>query len=249
MCPRCDPGHLGRRSLCMPRLLLSLISVLGLAAGCDASSSGSEGKIDFTPHSCGRIGCDFAAGIGVGGRVGLHIHGAEDVSTAGLDVRSLDTGVLTVTAVPDVAGQPTWELEAISAGTAELEVFDPAPADGGEEQSIDSLEVETLDLSGIGLVSFIGDAVGPDLGGEADESWTINAGAPVSFRVTPFVGDRVPTMGRYTYDVTIDDELRNGLIDPELSEGRLYFSAPAGDWSASWADDGGRTLDVVIHSQ
>jgi hypothetical protein len=221
------------------------LAALALAA-CDQSSAGDEGRIDFLPHSCGRIGCDFADGVGVGGRVGVHIRRVDGESVIELEVRSLDPAVLAVTPIPDVAGQPTWEIAAVRAGVATIEVFD---ADGDGETVVDSLEVTVEELTGIGLVKFIGEAEGPEPDDDVDEVWTIAAGEPTSFRVTPFVGDREPTMGRYLYEVEIDAEIRNGLIDSEVSDGRLYFSILAGDWSASWEDEQGRTLEVLLRAR
>ena len=224
---------------------IAALALLALAA-CDQSSAGDEGRIDFLPHSCGRIGCDFADGVGVGGRVGLHIRRVDGESVIGLEVRSLDPGVLAVTPVPDVAGQPTWEIAAVRAGVATIEVFE---SDVEGETVFDRLEVVTEELTGIGLVKFIGEADGPEPGEDVDEVWTIAAGEPISFRVTPFIGDRVAIMGRYQYEVEIDAVIRNELIDSELSDGRLYFRAVEGDWSASWEDEQGRTREVLLRAR
>lgn len=225
------------RALCVAGLL---------ASGC----GGDDGSavVEFSPISCGRIGCDFEQRIGVGGVIGLQIRLEGGASVVGLDVRSQQPQILTVTQVADVAGQPTWELEAISPGAAVLEAFDPPDDDGEVEASLGTFEIEVAAVDAIGLVNFIGEASGPTAEEGVDELWTVTAGAPVSFRVTPFIGGEA-TMGRYIYDVELDPAIFNGLIDSVVDEGRLHFIPEAGDMAATWTDEQNRVLQVLIRGQ
>lgn len=216
-----------------------------VALGC--GGDGGEPVVEFSPISCGRIGCDFEQRIGVGGVIGLQIRLAGGASVVGLDVRSRDPQILRAFQVADVAGQPTWELEAISPGVAVLEAIDPADGDE-DERILDTFEVEVAAIDSIGLVNFIGDAEGPELADGVDELWTVAADVPVSFRVTPFI-EGSATMGRYTYQVDLDPAIFNGLIDSVVNEGRLHFIPEAGDMAASWADDFGRELRVLIRAE
>ena len=228
----------------MPAARLLWIAVA--AAGC--SGGDTEPVVEFAPISCGRIGCNFEQRIGVGGVIGLQIRLEGGASVAGLEVRSRQPEILGVYPVADVAGQPAWELEAISPGIAELEAVDPAGEAGEQDEVLDTFDVEVVPVDSIGLVNFIGDAEGPESADEVDEIWTVPAGAPVSFRVTPFAGGAA-TMGRYTYEVDLDPAIFNNRIDSVVDEGRLHFIPDAGEMSASWADDFGRELRVLIRAR
>jgi hypothetical protein len=224
--------------------------LIALCAACLCTACGpddSEPVVEFSPISCGRIGCDFEQRIGVGGVIGVQIRLADGESVVGLDVRSVQPEILGVTQVADVAGQPTWELRAISPGVAVLEAFDPPPADDEDEEVLDRFEVEVAAIDSIGLVNFIGDATGPAVEDGFDEVWEVPSDRPVSFRVTPFI-DGAPTMGRFAYEVSLDPKIFNGLIDSETANGRLHFIPPKGEMPASWTDDFGRTLGVLIRS-
>jgi hypothetical protein len=225
--------------------------VLALCALCLCAACGPDGGepvVQFDPIDCGRIGCDFEQRIGVGGAIGLQIRLAEGESSVGLRVRSTDPTVLAVVQVADFAGQPTWELTAISPGTVDLEAVDPPDDDDEDEEILDTFEVETAAVTSIGLVNFIGDADGPVAKDGFDEVWEVPADLPVSFRVTPFI-DGAPTMGRYDYDVTLDPEIFNNLIDSVTAQGRLHFIPPEGDHEASWVDNADRSLRVLIEAK
>lgn len=212
------------------------------AIGCNASSEGDQGNVNFTPDNCGRTFCDFDDSIAVGGYVLMNIMGNEGISTAGATIVSDDPTVLEIVPVADVGGQPTWELTGINPGVARLEVYDAT------EALLDTLEVPVQDVGSLGLINGLGDAVGPEADPQYDEVWTVNADQAVSLRVTPFVGNRSPLMGVFSYVATIDQVMSDGLIDTDLSGGRLYFSVPAGDYVVSWIDDQNRTLDVLIRA-
>lgn len=220
--------------------------VVCAAIGCGGESG--EPVVEFAPISCGRIGCDFDQRIGVGGVIGVQIRLAGGASVVGLEVRSRQPAILGAVQVADVAGQPTWELEAISPGVAVLEAVDPADGEGDDEEILDTFEVEVAAVDRIGLVNFIGDAAGPDAAEGYDELWTVPAGLPVSFRVTPFI-DGASTMGRYTYQVELDPAIFNGLIDSVVDEGRLHFIPEAKDMPATWTDELDRELRVLIRGE
>lgn len=221
----------------MQRLLLALTALLAIA--CDTSTDGANGNVTFTPTDCGRIGCDFDNSIGVGGVIEVQITGLEGVSTAGADLISDDPELLSVRPIAD-RGQPTWELQALAAGVARLTVLDAQGSD------LDFLEVPMQELTGLIGTNILGNAVGPADDASYDEVWTVNADEAVSFQVTPVIGIDAPTMGKYVYTATIDAGLEDGLIETNPSGGYLYFEVPAGQYTASFADDYGHVFDMLI---
>ncbi len=221
----------------MQRYLLALIALA--ATACNVSTDGANGNITFTPTDCGRFGCDFDDSIGVGGVINVQIAGVDGVSTAGADLISDDPDLLSVTPIAD-QGQPTWELKSLAAGVARLTVLDSQGAD------LDFLEVPMQELTGLIGSNVLGNAVGPADDPSFDEVWTVNADEAVSFQVTPVIGIDVPTMGRYVYTATVDVGLEAGLIETDLSEGYLYFEVPAGEYTASFEDDFGHFIDMLI---
>ncbi len=220
---------------------------LATAVACNSSTPGSNDLIGFSPLDCGRIGCSFDATIATGSRLNLHI-AATEINVRRLEVRSSDSQRLTVTPIVDIAGRPTWELHALAAGEVSLEAFRPSST-GGEEPTIDRLTINVDDLTNLRLVHFLGSASGPNQADGFDESWTVVANSPVSFRVTPFDSADVAMLGRFDYVVHLDPELTSGLIDSQVDEGRLYLRAPPGNFAAMWTDNVGRTLRAQIASQ
>lgn len=221
----------------MQRFLLALTALAAIA--CDTSTDGANGNVAFTPTDCGRLGCDFDDSIGVGGTIEVQIMGLEGISTAGADLISEDLELLSVRKVAD-RGQPTWELQSLAAGVAILTVLDSEGAD------LDFLEVPMQELTGLIGSNILGNAVGPADDVTFDEVWTVNADEAVSFQVTPVIGIDVPAMGKYVYTATIDAGLEEGLIEPNLSDGYLYFEVPAGEYAASFEDDYGHFIDMLI---
>jgi hypothetical protein len=168
---------------------------------------------------------------------------AED-STVGLDLASRDQTVFTIDPVPDVGGEPTWELIGLADGVADLAAIDT------NDEEIDFLEVDIRELTALGARNLIGDAVGPNLNDpDFDEVWIINADERVSFQLDPLIGDGVPTMGRYVYTATIDESIDDGLVTDGLSEGNIDFSVPAGQHAASFVDDFGHGIDILFDAQ
>ncbi len=226
----------------MTKLLIALAAAATMAA-CNTSTEGAQGNIAFTPTECGLIGCNLDDSIGVGGKILLHIRGLEDVSTVGATLVSEDPSLLSVVAVPDVAGQPTWELQALAAGVPTISVLDETQA------LLDFVEIPTQDLTGIIAENLVGDAVGPSSDASYDEIWTVNANQAVSFQMRPVIGIDVPTMGTYQYTATVDIGIENGLIDDDVSGGYLYFNVPAGQYPVSFENDYGQRIDILIDAQ
>ena len=56
-------------------------------------------------------------------------------------------------------------------------------------------------------------------------------------------------MGRFRYTATIDQAIEDGLIEDDLGRGYLYFRAPVGDHLASFEDDYGHAIDILIQAQ
>ncbi len=225
----------------MKTYLLALTALAAVA--CDTSTEGAHGNVSFTPTECGRIGCDFDNSIGVGGVVQMQIAGIGEVSTAGVTIVSRDPGLLSVFPIADVAGQPTWELQALAAGVARINVLTQG------EDVLDLLEVPIQELTGLISQNILGDAVGPAEDTAFDEVWTVNADEAVSFQITPVIGLDAPTMGIYQYTATVDAGLQAGLLDQDLGEGYLYFNVPAGQYTVSFDDDYGHSIDLLINAE
>lgn len=225
---------------------LALIAVLSLAAACNQSEEGAEGNLLFTPQNCGWLaGCDFDASLAVFGTAEVHIDPARsDVSTAGLDLVSRDPGVLEVTAIPDVGGQPTWELYGVGEGVTTLEAID---ADGAV---VDFLEVPVQHLDGLRLQDFVGEAVGPTSDQDFDEIWTVNADQNVSFQVIPTIGPD-DIMGDMQYTVTLHTVgFEQYMVEgAEISDGYFYFNAPAGQYEVEVVADNGVDFWVLFDVQ
>lgn len=229
------------------RTLGLIASVFLLAAtGCNESTTGAYGNVEFTPDECGRIGgCAFEDSVGVGGIINVNIRGIDGFSTAGVTLESDDTSVLTVAPIGDVGGRPTWEAVGISAGVARIVAYD------SDDVEVDFIEVAVQDLSGLGLENFVGDAVGPTSDATYDEIWQVNANQNTSFYVVPLIGDGAPTMGRYTYTPYLDENLDAGLLDTaNVDEGYLYFNVPAGDYTITFEStvDTSLAVDVLIQA-
>ncbi len=237
----------GAQSVIAIARISMVVFCLAGAVACDSSTPGTNDLIDFSPLDCGRIGCSFDAPIATGSRLSLHIS-APGLKVRRLEVRSSDNQRLTVTPIVDIAGRPTWELHALAAGEVTLEVFRPSSA-GDEESTIDQLTINVDDLTDLRLVHFLGSASGPNQADGFDESWTVVANRPVSFRVTPFDNADNAMLGRFDYVVNLAPELTSGLIDSQVDEGRLYLRAPHGKFAAMWTDNVGRTLRVQITSE
>lgn len=225
---------------------MALLTTAALVAGCNVSASGAEGNVLFTPDECGRYtGCDFEDSVGVGGTLHVHISGLDGFSTAGVTLDSDAPEVLTVEPLADVSGRPTWQLYGVSPGVARLLALDQ---DGYE---VDLLEVAVQELSGLILQNVLGNAVGPTYDTEYDEHWIANADERVVFDVTPVIGENVPTMGVYEYTPYIEDEEFDAYIGDVygLDQGRLDFTAPAGQYGVIFENKAGHSLSVLIDVQ
>ncbi len=221
--------------------LLALAALTAVA--CDVTTQGANGNVNFTPTECGRFACDFDDTIGVGGTIEVQIAGVDGVTTAGATLVSDDPSLLSVRPIGDIGGRPTWELQSLAAGVARLTVLDAI------DDELDFIEVPMQEVAGLITNNVLGNAVGPSSDASFDEIWTVNADESVSFQVTPVVGIDSEVMGRYVYTATIDAGLQAGLIDDDLSEGYLYFSVPAGEYAASFVDDYGHFIDILIIAQ
>jgi hypothetical protein len=219
---------------------LLALALAGALVACNASSEGGAGNLRFTPRDCGRLGCDFADGIGVGGVLNVQIDRVGGGGTAGVELVSADPAALAVRPVVDVGGQPIWELEGLAAGRARLEAI------GADDEVVDFLDVEVVPVVGLGLTLVLGEAEGPLIGDRHDERWTIGAGQAVSFQVTPLVAGGEPTMGRYLYQFAFDALLEQALIDRNTERGYLYFQVPAGEYAALVTDADDRSLRVLF---
>jgi hypothetical protein len=226
----------------MTRLLIVLTAAAALAA-CNTSTEGANGNLAFTPTDCGLIACNLADSIGVGGVISMHIRGLEGVSTAGAVLESENPDMLSVVAVPDVGGQPTWELQALNAGVTRVNAYT------ADDVLLDFVEIPTQELTGLISQKIVGEAVGPTSDASYNEIWTVNADQAVSFQVRPVIGIDVPTMGRYVYTATVDSGMEAGLLEENLSDGYLYFNVPAGQYPVIFENDFGHRIDILIDAQ
>jgi hypothetical protein len=178
----------------------------------------------------------------VGGIIDVQIAGNEGVSTVGLDLFSSDDAILTVAPVADVAS-PTWRLSGVAPGAVRLQAID------GEGAVVDYIEIDVVGVAGYTLDLLGGDAVGPTTADAYDEVWTIAADAAVSFQAIPTIEGGAKTMGRYFFNVTLDDALAEGLIQTNTTGGYLYFKVPAGDHTAALGDLTGHGLRVLFSAR
>ncbi|MCA9677660.1 MAG: hypothetical protein H6709_04485 [Kofleriaceae bacterium] len=229
--------------------LLVAAAIAAGAAACNTPTEGANGNLQFTPQLCGGfMSCDFNDSIGVYGQINVTIDGLNGTSTAGLDLASDDTSVLTVEPGEDIGGQPSWVLTATGAGVARLAALTP----GAEE--VDFVEVGVQDVQYLTLESFVGDAVGPSDEAGYDEGWTVNADQLVSWYVRPRIAGDAPTMGRFSIE-TVLDAGNDWLTGTEESSsdrpnGYLYVRLPVGDYPIRFevTEDPGIGVDAMIHA-
>jgi hypothetical protein len=218
---------------------------LALASSCDMPTQGVAGNVEFTPIDCGRYaGCAFADSLGLGGRVNVYITGIGAFDATGVMLESSDPEILTVAFLGDVAGRPTGELFGAGAGAARLIAVK-------ERMAVDSIEVQVQPVSDLTAQKLIGNVTGPlyDAAGY-DQHWITNAGERSVLHVTPLVGDE-PMMGRYQYSTVFANADFEGYINDLsiLSKGELDFTAPAGQYGLTFADDLGNSISLLIEVQ
>jgi hypothetical protein len=200
----------------------ALVMVAALA-GCNESEDGAFDNVRFTPDDCGRVGtgCDFDDGLGAGGSVAVQVSGIDGFSTAGVDLASGTPDLLTVNRISDIGGAPAWELTGLAVGRARIEALQ----DGAE---VDFLTVQVKSVVDLGVTAVLGEVAGGAGNGELDAVYTVTADAPVSFAAQPLDDSGLVTMGRFLYEIEIDETLE--ILDGSDAEGGyLYFRAPAGD--------------------
>jgi hypothetical protein len=201
------------------------LAALALAA-CNTSQSGNNDRVAFTPTNCGVIGCNFADGIGVFGRISVQISGIDGQPTAGLDLASTDTAVLSVERQADIGGAPAWELTAHAPGVVDL-----AALDAGTE--IDFITVDILDVVALHMNEFVGDIVEQD-DPEYDQWFTVDAGEQVSWLIRPVTADEEQPMGRFDFQtVTYEgapDVTQYELENSDRPTGHLSVNLEVGDY-------------------
>ena len=224
----------------------TILAFLGasLAVGCNVSTTGNEGKVAFTPRDCGLAlsGCDFSAGIGIGGVLNVQISGLGGFATAGVNLESSDLEVLDVAPTSDVDGEATWSLNGLNPGTARLMAID------GDGIVADYIDVDVVQPDRLTLLP-LGNAVGPTFENpDFDEVWQINANERVVFQATPVIGVDSPVMGRYEYAAVLDEAMLE-MVDAQdlLSQGRLDFTPTApGSYSVIFNDNFGNGVIALI---
>lgn len=219
--------------------LFSLVAALATApwAGCDEPQPGVAGNIQFTPTNCGLLSCDFDDAVGVGGVIEVRVAGIGDFDAAGVTLESNNSEVLGVTYLGVRNGNPTWELEAMAPGQANLIAR-------RDRVQVDTIEVRANMVTNLLVRPFLTDIdVQQDIFGydyyvliEPEQNEL------VSLYMIPAVGEQ-QVMGRYEYlyEIVDADEANEvpdyGAIDPEfatyienldeLDNGRLTFTVPA----------------------
>lgn len=237
----------------MKRLGLIAGLALVVAAGCDTSTKGAEGNIVFTPTDCGLyLGCAIEDGLAVGGAAYIRIRGTEGVSTAGVTLDVADPSVADIMAVPDVGGDPTWEIVGLAPGVARVVAYDQY------DDQLDFVEVGVQTVTGLTLDSVLGTAVGPDLTDvDYDQVWTVNADQNYAFRLRGYVGSDPEAatgeiMGRFVSSTTVDTNLVQYIdtAQSNLEEGHIRFNAPIGLYEVTFdtGPDAG-TLSVLFDVQ
>lgn len=105
---------------------LPLVCLL-FGAGCDKSTDGALGRVQFTPEHCGipfGIGCSFDRHLTSGATVEIYVEGKDGFSSAGLDLESRTPTNLSLEVIPDLDGRPAWRLLGEAPGRAEIAVVD-----------------------------------------------------------------------------------------------------------------------------
>ncbi|HVV85458.1 MAG TPA: hypothetical protein VHE35_20505 [Kofleriaceae bacterium] len=207
------------------------LAALAALAACNEGRSGANSKVQFTPLNCGNLllGCSFDKSLGLWADTDVQIQGIDGYPTAGLDLRSGDTSVLTVSRVEDQANVPTWKINGAGEGVAELGAYD-----GSDE--VDFIEVGVRAAERLELQHVLGNAVGPTVE-DGVETYTVNAEQPVSLQARMIVDESALLIGRTSYTVTVPAGSR--LLDSELDgsdreQGYLYVSPPAGVYPFSF---------------
>jgi hypothetical protein len=216
-------------SLLLAGLLGGLVAA-SLAA-CNEGREGANGRVEFTPLNCGNalLGCSFDRSLALWADADVQIAGIDGFSTAGLDLRSDDPGVLAVQKLPDQGGRPTWGLHGAGEGVARLQAFDGSG-------TVDFTEIAVRPAARLTLEKVLGNAVGPTIEGGA-EVFTVNAGEPVSLQARMVVDASAELIGRIAYTVTLPQG--SLLLDSELAgsdreQGYLYVEPPAGVYPFSF---------------
>ena len=229
--------------------IASLIAGLAALTACNEGRTGVNDLVLFTPLNCGNLllGCTFDRSLALWADTDVQIEGLDGFSTAGLTLASRDPSVLTVETIPDQAGRPTWGMHGAGEGVAVLAALD---ARGVE---VDSTEIAVRAAERLTLTRVLGDAVGPTIEGGA-ETWTVNAGQPVSLQARMLVDASAELIGRIGYTVTVPAGSR--LLDAEIGgsdrdAGYLYVSPPAGSYPFSFelAVDPTVKVDAVLKAQ
>ncbi|MCG8425120.1 MAG: hypothetical protein MJE77_45145 [Proteobacteria bacterium] len=217
---------------------------IAFAGGCNISTEGALGTVDFTPNNCGRVdGCDFASGLGLGGTTQVQISGINGASTAAIDLASGDPEIIAVTPIADVGGRPTWELYGMGEGRGRLMAVDR------DNVEVDFIDVDVFRPARLTMKPFLGNAVGPVDDPVYDERWTVNAGERVVMLVTPVASDDEPLIGRHQYVPFIEVEEFDSYINDtdQLPEGTLDFTASAGEYTLAFTDNNSASsISIVI---
>lgn len=223
-------------------VFMPIALALALTSSCDTPTQGVAGNVEFTPIDCGRYtGCAFADSLGLGGTINVYITGIGAFDATGVTLESSDPEILTVDFLGDVAGRPTWELSGAGAGTARLIA-------AKDRMAVDSIEVQVQAVSALTAQKIIGNATGPLYDADGyDQHWIASAGERTVLHVTPMVGDE-PIMGRYQYSTAFANADFEGYINDLslLGKGELDFTAPAGQYGLTFADDLGNSISLLI---
>ena len=231
------------------RSLASIVFAVAALAACNEAQPGANNNVAFTPLNCGNLalGCTFDQSLALWADVDVQIEGIDGFATAGLDLASSDPTVLVVQKVADQGGRPTWSLHGAGEGVATLAALDRTGLEA------DFTEIPVRAATHLSLTRILGDAVGPTLEGGV-QTWTVNAGQPVSLQARMLVDESAELIGRAAYTVTLPQGSR--LLDSEVGgsareQGYLYVSPPAGTYPFSFELAAAPTVkvDAIIKAQ
>lgn len=223
------------------------VGFIGLV-GCNATQTGQQGLLGFTPESCGNnlatVGCNFDRAIAVGGKIEVKVAVLEADTVALDEVASLASRPseppLFSSLVPLQRDQTSasWSLVGGPApGDGELVAL---RSDGGE---VDSVLIRVEPIQALDVLALEDDTVktrGTDED-PYDVVFDVMAGRNSTFLARPVMfdpdkGEDVALMGTFAYAI---DNLTPGLeehIDAssQMENGTITFDGTAGEYDLTF---------------
>ncbi len=215
---------------------LVLFSLL-LGAGCNITTTGDHGVVDFMPDDCGLAFCSLGMDLAAGSSVEVTLDAAPHAH--GLALVSDDPSVAIIFPLPF----ERFQVTGLRQGFARLVVIDH-----GVE--IDTTTISVEQPARLGLIVDDGPAYTRAPEGPDEEIWVVTTGDTLAFRVRPFDAWGGELMGKMNLETEIDAALYHRLSPTaNLPEGELEFAPMAhGDYWLS-VYSAGVPLDVFFEAR